>query len=1175
MTEYNYPQTGNRKWKAPVANAAALPATGNVTGDVRLALDSSILYTWTGAAWGGCAVAFSAGVISDTNSVDLTVAAGVLSAAVKRSSAAAGSGNMNVALGEETDGLHAQIAYATGSVPGAVSTAAQSFAGAKTFVDGIVVATTKEIDTSSSGVINIGTTNAGVVNIGRSGATINLIGDVLYETVTDLYVKDKCITLNDGGAVTSGMGCGIEIEENAAVTGYAKVSADRNSWVLKAPNTAGDVTLTPGASGITFDQSCATTSSPAFAAVTLDGVPIGSIQSAGVYSGCAVTDGGSGTVDVAAGVVVFKTTDSDVGAIKQLATPAATGVSLTDNSVNWIYANYNAGSPAIAVATDWTTINKHTQVILGCVHRIGTEVYLLNTSQVLPDFDRKEMQRLWEMRGVQRTSGAAIGQTGTRNITVSAGVFHSAVTRFATAAIDTSGAGTFTAVYRDGGTGWTEQASQTQLNNDKYDDGSGTLATLGANKYGVHWVYGAKLTGTTMALYVQYGQGNYSLAEANAAKAPAAYPPLSSVGVLLAKLIIQKSASSILTVENISDPTLIYAQSNDHEELAGLLGGAANDHYHLTAAQHTIATQAASASVSGYVSTSAQTFAGAKTFNAGIAISGGTTNNFLQLETGGTAASTKLTLSGTTWQFGLDTTVKSSITEAGAFSGVTGAFATSVTSPTIYGGTADGADLTLESTSGTKSGSLINFGASGAAGQIDRNLNTWTIGPTSGLVNAHILQADGLAGPMTGWTCQQIIKDTTAQAAGVGGGIALYGNYTDAGASTPLAFIKGYKYNGTSTDYKGGLRLGVRGGGGGSPDTTTGIDIAYTGAVTIGASTGSYLTHKLQSGDAVEVSIVSASTSKTTALRWYQGATARFQMGVEASITDFYIYSDQGAKYVANCSSAGAWSFPVQTTHTFGGTSAAANTYLDVKSDSSNRPYLRLYTGTANVSLSHGSSVDLELPTSKAYNVYQGSSVVQALSTSGATTLGASGTSSMHKIQSNRSDGIVLEVKNNYSTQDSVIRIDGTTAYCDVGISGGEAYFSNITAASGGSALYYNGSGQLTTTSSLRATKANWQDLNDVSWLLSVPCGSFNYKKKINGVWTEEVEEARVFGTYFEDMMEICPQVCFDFGIDQNGERNAGIDYTKFIIPILRLCQKQQELINQLKARIEALEKNK
>jgi hypothetical protein len=55
-------------------------------------------------------------------------------------------------------------------------------------------------------------------------------------------------------------------------------------------------------------------------------------------------------------------------------------------------------------------------------------------------------------------------------------------------------------------------------------------------------------------------------------------------------------------------------------------------------------------------------------------------------------------------------------------------FATSVTSPIIYGGSGDDADLTLESSSGTPSAtSFINFGASGAAGQINRNTKAWTI----------------------------------------------------------------------------------------------------------------------------------------------------------------------------------------------------------------------------------------------------------------------------------------------------------------------------------------------------------------------------------------------------------------------------------------------------------------
>lgn len=38
-------------WKAPVANAAALPASGNLVGDSRTALDTFDIWAWDGAAW--------------------------------------------------------------------------------------------------------------------------------------------------------------------------------------------------------------------------------------------------------------------------------------------------------------------------------------------------------------------------------------------------------------------------------------------------------------------------------------------------------------------------------------------------------------------------------------------------------------------------------------------------------------------------------------------------------------------------------------------------------------------------------------------------------------------------------------------------------------------------------------------------------------------------------------------------------------------------------------------------------------------------------------------------------------------------------------------------------------------------------------------------------------------
>lgn len=110
------------------------------------------------------------------------------------------------------------------------------------------------LDTTSVGTLAIGTANANVINIGSSGTTINLQGSTFYQNVTTLNVANKIINLNTGGSVGSGSTVGLDVQENAIVTGYINTSGDRNSWLFKAPNQVGIVTLSPGASGFTIDQ---------------------------------------------------------------------------------------------------------------------------------------------------------------------------------------------------------------------------------------------------------------------------------------------------------------------------------------------------------------------------------------------------------------------------------------------------------------------------------------------------------------------------------------------------------------------------------------------------------------------------------------------------------------------------------------------------------------------------------------------------------------------------------------------------------------------------------------------------------------------------------------------------------------------------------------------------------
>lgn len=108
--------------------------------------------------------------------------------------------------------------------------------------------TALNIGTSNSNTsVNIGTgTGSNTINIGGANSQVNLIGTVVSQDVENLVVKDKLITINDGGPAGSGAVAGIEVEEDGSPTGYIKTSADRDSWELKAPNANGVVSLSPG-----------------------------------------------------------------------------------------------------------------------------------------------------------------------------------------------------------------------------------------------------------------------------------------------------------------------------------------------------------------------------------------------------------------------------------------------------------------------------------------------------------------------------------------------------------------------------------------------------------------------------------------------------------------------------------------------------------------------------------------------------------------------------------------------------------------------------------------------------------------------------------------------------------------------------------------------------------------
>lgn len=103
-------------------------------------------------------------------------------------------------------------------------------------VNDILMSVGQGMDSETFGdTLNIGATNSAVINYGNSTTTHNFLGTAIYELQVNSYVTDKLMTLNYGGAVSSGVGVGFEIQENNAITGYFKTNAARNAFSFRAP----------------------------------------------------------------------------------------------------------------------------------------------------------------------------------------------------------------------------------------------------------------------------------------------------------------------------------------------------------------------------------------------------------------------------------------------------------------------------------------------------------------------------------------------------------------------------------------------------------------------------------------------------------------------------------------------------------------------------------------------------------------------------------------------------------------------------------------------------------------------------------------------------------------------------------------------------------------------------
>lgn len=316
-------------------------------------------------------------------------------------------------------------------------------------------------------------------------------------------------------------------------------------------------------------------------------------HSSGVTLGCDLTDNGNGTVNIAAGEALIRSTPDELATIYSVEVPAVTNLAITTGATNYLYIDYNAGSPTWAVTLNQTDINCIDKCLAYIVFRTSSgQLDVIDDRGHSIDVSRKTRALFRSFgRFIHVEDGSVLYNPSGLTIGVTAGAFFYTVTRIDHPAYDTSIAGTanenvFEYFYRDGLGSWVGTYDQKVVDNTYYDDGTGTLALIGNAKFGVHWVY--IINNDPSRLAVVYGQQSYNtLAAAENATPPVGVPPIiDGLGVLAGFVIVQDGNATIVNTLSAFDRLFSSSQATSHNGLAGLQGGAINEYYHLTAAEY-------------------------------------------------------------------------------------------------------------------------------------------------------------------------------------------------------------------------------------------------------------------------------------------------------------------------------------------------------------------------------------------------------------------------------------------------------------------------------------------------------------------------------------------------------------------------------------------------------------
>lgn len=282
-------------------------------------------------------------------------------------------------------------------------------------------------------------------------------------------------------------------------------------------------------------------------------------------------------------------------------TVPAKNLSLQPLGIWYVYVSWNSGNPEYFATQDRTIINNSDIIPVArvCVcpgiEEVEYIVYYgaIGKSAAIRNFDR--VMRIRGNGGFEKESGFAISELATRRVNIESGIAWLGLRRKSLAEVTQDEGDIKTYLYYRVGGNWT-RTLVTQYNNSQYDNGN--LVTLTANRFAVNWIY---RNFATDEIAIVLGNGNYTLAQAEASMIPPVPPRITDFHALVGRIIVREGDNTATKIENVVTTAFQTSSITNHNDLGAIDGGQEGQYFHLTQAQHTRTNQAATSDLDGYL----------------------------------------------------------------------------------------------------------------------------------------------------------------------------------------------------------------------------------------------------------------------------------------------------------------------------------------------------------------------------------------------------------------------------------------------------------------------------------------------------------------------------------------------------------------------------------------------